>query len=51
MRLIDYVVADELVHLVHADHTRDFWATLGRVMPYYEARREARRRVGRVLVW
>ncbi len=38
-RLIDYVVAHELVHLVHPDHGRAFWALLGRVMPDYEARR------------
>jgi predicted metal-dependent hydrolase len=50
-RLIDYVVAHELVHLVHPDHTRDFWATLGRAMPDYEARREALRRIGREVVW
>jgi predicted metal-dependent hydrolase len=31
--LIDYVVAHELVHLAHPDHTRDFWSTLGRAMP------------------
>ena len=50
-RLIDYVVAHELVHLAHPDHTRDFWATLGRAMPDYEARREALRRLGRQVVW
>jgi predicted metal-dependent hydrolase len=50
-RLIDYVVAHELVHLAHPDHTRDFWGTLGRAMPDYEARREALRRLGREVVW
>ena len=50
-RLIDYVVAHELVHLAHPDHTRDFWATLGRAMPDYEVRREALRRLGRQVVW
>jgi predicted metal-dependent hydrolase len=50
-RLIDYVVAHELVHLAHPDHTRDFWSTLGRAMPDYEVRREALRRLGRELVW
>ena len=28
-----------------------FWATLGRAMPDYEARREALRRLGRQVVW
>jgi predicted metal-dependent hydrolase len=50
-RLLDYVVVHELVHLLHADHTRDFWATLGRAMPDYEVRRERLRIRGRVMVW
>lgn len=50
-RLIDYVAAHELVHLAYPDHTRDFWATLGRALPDYEARREALRRLGRQVVW
>jgi predicted metal-dependent hydrolase len=51
LRLVDYVVAHELVHLVHADHTKRFWATLGRVMPDYEARRVALRSLGSRCVW
>ncbi len=49
--LIDYVVAHELVHLQHRHHTPDFWAALGRVLPDYEERREALRRIGERLVW
>jgi predicted metal-dependent hydrolase len=49
-RLIDYVVAHELVHLAHPA-TRDFWSTLGRAMRDYEIRREALRRLGREVVW
>ena len=50
-RLVDYVVAHELVHLKHPDHTREFWSALGSVMPDYEERRERLRLVGRVMVW
>jgi predicted metal-dependent hydrolase len=50
-RLLDYVISHELVHLLHLSHTRDFWATLGRVMPDYEARREKLRVIGRALAW
>jgi hypothetical protein len=32
IRLVDYVVAHELVHLEHPDHTEDFWTALGKVM-------------------
>lgn len=44
--LIDYVVAHELCHLVHHDHSRDYWALLGRIMPDYEQRRERLRKEG-----
>ncbi|EYF02679.1 M48 family metallopeptidase [Chondromyces apiculatus] len=49
--LVDYVVVHELVHLTHPEHTREFWAALGRVMPDYEMRREELKRLGAVLVW
>lgn len=51
MRLVDYVVAHELIHLEHRDHNRAFWAALGRLMPDYEARREALRVLGPRLEW
>jgi predicted metal-dependent hydrolase len=51
MRLVDYVVAHELVHLEHPDHTGAFWARLGWVMPDYEARRAALRAMGPGLAW
>jgi predicted metal-dependent hydrolase len=50
-RLLDYVILHELAHLLFPNHTRDFWATLGRVMPDYEARRERLRVLGRAMVW
>ena len=49
--LVDYVVAHELVHLIHEDHSRDFWATLGRIMPDYEERKKRLREMGPRLVW
>jgi predicted metal-dependent hydrolase len=51
LRLVDYVVAHELVQLRYPDHTRAFWAALGEAMDDYEARREALRRMGSALVW
>ncbi|HYG64346.1 MAG TPA: M48 family metallopeptidase [Thermoanaerobaculia bacterium] len=44
-------LAHELAHLLHPGHTRDFWAALGRILPDYEERREALRRLGDRLVW
>lgn len=50
-RLVEYVVAHEIVHLVHDDHGREFWATLGRLLPDYEARRERLRSEGPKFIW
>jgi hypothetical protein len=49
--LVDYVVAHELVHLLHEHHGRAFWATLGRVMPDYEQRKKRLRAMGPRLIW
>ena len=51
MRLVDYVVVHELVHLRHRGHGRDYWQALGRVMPDYERRREDLRQRGGGLAW
>ena len=51
LRLIDYVVVHELVHLRHADHDAAFWRALGVVMPDYERRREDLRRRGTAFTW
>jgi len=47
----DYVVAHELVHLIHRGHPPQFWATLGRSIPDYERLRERLRELGPALVW
>ena len=46
MSLVDYVVAHELCHLRHNNHSEDFWKLLGAIMPDYEARRERLRMEG-----
>ena len=51
MRLVDYVVVHELVHLRHRGHDREYWQALGRVIPDYERRREELTRYGGRLVW
>ena len=50
-RLVDYVVAHEVVHVLHEHHGAEFWAALGMLIPDYEARRERLRVLGRELVW
>lgn len=51
LRLVDYVVAHELLHLTHRNHTRGFWEGLGRVMHDYDRRRAALRALGPSLEW
>lgn len=50
-RLVDYVVAHELVHLVHHDHGAEFWDRLEDAMPDAQARRKALLRQGPLLQW
>ena len=51
MRLVDYVVVHELVHLRHRGHGRDYWQAVGKVMPDYERRRKDLRDLGLRLMW
>jgi predicted metal-dependent hydrolase len=40
MRIVDYVVVHELGHMIHADHSSDFWTVVSSVMPDYDERKE-----------
>lgn len=51
LALVDYVVAHELTHLEHPNHTARFWAALGRAMPDYDLRKERLRVIGPELEW
>jgi hypothetical protein len=42
-KCIEYVVAHELCHFLHADHSAAFYAALGRVIPDWKTRRAALR--------
>lgn len=46
MVLVDYVVAHELCHLRHLDHSPAYWRMLRSVMPNFERRRERLRLTG-----
>lgn len=39
VRLIDYVIVHELVHLKERNHTPEYWYTLGAVLPDWQARK------------
>ena len=38
-RLIEYVVLHELIHLIHRNHSRDFYAILSLYMPDWKERK------------
>jgi len=40
MNMVDYVVAHELCHLVHHDHSNAYWKLLESVMPDYLEKKE-----------
>lgn len=50
-KLVDYVVAHELVHLHIKEHSPPFWARLGTVLPDCDLRREQLKAIGRRLDW
>jgi predicted metal-dependent hydrolase len=37
--VLDYIVVHEMCHLVHMDHSKEYWQLLQRVMPDYELRK------------
>jgi predicted metal-dependent hydrolase len=48
--IIDYVVAHELAHVRHKDHSSRFWGFVADKMPDFQARRKILRRIERGLV-
>ena len=49
MDVQDYVAAHEAAHLVEMNHSHRYWATLARIMPDYQERRDWLKREGRGL--
>lgn len=50
MRLVDYVVVHELIHLLRCSHDRAYWQALGRAMPDCDGRKADLRRMGEINV-
>ncbi len=38
--ILDYVVVHELCHLVHMNHSKEFWTLVGSILPDYKIRRK-----------
>jgi predicted metal-dependent hydrolase len=50
VRIQDYVIAHELAHSMHDEHSDSFWNTVGALIPDYEERREWLRLNGNTLL-
>lgn len=51
VRLIDYVIVHELVHLHEHNHTPEFWRIIGRVIPDWQERKDELSRRRPEMVW
>ena len=51
VRLIDYVIAHEMIHLKEHSHSPAFWRMLGEVLPDWEVRKNALAVAQAELVW
>lgn len=40
MNIIDYVVVHELSHLIHMNHSKEYWRTVEEVLPDYKERKQ-----------
>lgn len=38
--VMDYIIIHELCHLIHMNHSKEYWAAVGRCMPGYEKHKE-----------
>lgn len=47
--IVDYVIAHELAHLVHLNHSKEYWDTVRMLLPDYEERKEWLRLKGATL--
>lgn len=43
IKYLDYVIAHELSHLIHPNHSRDFWSLVEKVIPNYKLLRKEMR--------
>lgn len=48
--VIDYIIVHEMCHIIHKNHSKEFWNTVRSIMPEYEEKKEWLRLNGRFLI-
>ncbi len=46
LHVLDYIVVHEMCHMVHMNHSSDFWNLVEKIMPDYKSRREWLKKYG-----
>jgi len=49
--VLDYIIVHELCHLIHFNHSRDFWKLVATILPDYKNRRQWLKENGSTLSW
>ena len=49
LKVIDYIIVHELVHLIHKNHTNAFWNNVDKVLPDYQQRKKWLRKNGAMM--
>lgn len=51
LRVVDYVIIHELMHLKQKNHSRKFWAEVSKIMPDYKESEHWLKKNGHLLTW
>ena len=50
-KIIDYVIVHELCHLIHFNHSKDYWEKVSKILPNYKTSKEWLKINQYLLIW
>ena len=50
-KIIDYVIIHELCHLIHFNHSKDYWEKVSKILPNYKTSKEWLKINQYLLIW
>lgn len=50
-KIIDYVIIHELCHLIHFNHSKDYWEKVSKILPNYKTSKEWLKINQHLLIW